>query len=75
VPGEDTKYGFKWWLYPYGADKSRYAWCGSGFGDQLPIAVPEYDLLMVFTGWNIHSDRASLSHEIALERVLRAVKR
>jgi CubicO group peptidase (beta-lactamase class C family) len=74
VPGEDTRYGFQWWMYPYSPDKSRWAWAGSGFGDQLPIVVPEYDLLMVFMGWNILSEKPSLSHEIAIERVLRAVK-
>lgn len=74
VPGESTKYGYKWWLYPYGPDGSHWAWAGSGFGDQLPIVVPEYDLIMVFTGWNIVSDRPSLSHEVVLERVLRAIK-
>jgi hypothetical protein len=29
---------------------------------------------MVFTGWNILSNKPSLSHEEAIERVLRAVK-
>jgi CubicO group peptidase (beta-lactamase class C family) len=74
VPGETTKYGFKWWLYPYGPDKSRYAWCGSGFGDQLPILIPEYDLIVVVNGWNTLSDNPSLDHETTIARVLRAVK-
>jgi CubicO group peptidase (beta-lactamase class C family) len=74
VPGEDSRYGFQWWMYPYTPDKTRWAWAGSGFGDQLPIVIPEYDLIMVFTGWNILSSKPSLSHEEAIERVLRAVK-
>jgi len=74
VPGDDTRYGFQWWMYPYTPDKTRWAWAGSGFGDQLPIVIPEYDLIMVFTGWNILSNKPSLSHEEAIERVLRAVK-
>src|SRR5439155_20235801 len=73
VPGEDVRYGYKWWLYPYCPDRSRVAWAGSGFGDQLPIVIPEHDLVMVFLGWNILSDKPSLSHEMAIERVLRAV--
>ena len=73
VPGEDVRYGYKWWLYPYCRDRSRVAWAGSGFGDQLPIVIPEHDLVMVFLGWNILSDKPSLSHEMAIERVLRAV--
>ena len=39
VPGEDVRYGYKWWLYPYCRDRSRVAWAGSGFGDQLPIVI------------------------------------
>ena len=48
-----VKYGFKWWLYAYGDDSKRWAWGGSGFGGQKSIVLPEYDLLMVFTGWNV----------------------
>jgi CubicO group peptidase (beta-lactamase class C family) len=67
-----VKYGFKWWLYAYG-DGSRLAWAGSGFGGQMPIVVPEYDLVLVFTGWNILPDRPRLSHRVAIDRVIRAM--
>ncbi|HZS05408.1 MAG TPA: serine hydrolase [Blastocatellia bacterium] len=67
-----VKYGFKWWLYPYG-DGSRLAWAGSGFGGQIPVVVPEYDLVLVFTGWNILPEKPRLSHRVAIDRVLRAV--
>lgn len=73
APNGTVKYGFKWWLFPYG-DGSRLAWAGSGFGGQMPIVVPEYDLVMVFTGWNIHDDRNKrLSHRVAIDRVIRAI--
>src|SRR5262249_33788991 len=55
-----VKYGFKWWLYAYGDDGKRWAWGGSGFGGQMPIVLPEFDLLMVFTGWNVRPDRPRL---------------
>ena len=67
-----VKYGLKWWIYPYG-DGSRTAWAGSGFGGQMPIIVPEHDLVLVFTGWNILPDRPRLSHREAIDRVLQAV--
>jgi nitronate monooxygenase len=51
---DGVKYGFKWWLYPYGDGGTRMAWAGSGFGGQMPIIMPEYELVVVFTGWNIH---------------------
>jgi hypothetical protein len=39
----------------------------------MPIIVPEHDLVLVFTGWNILPDGPRLSHREAIDRVLRAV--
>lgn len=69
------KYGYKWWLYPYQHQgEDRVAFAGSGFGGQRPIVLPEYDLVLVFTGWNILPGRPSLQAQEAIERVLEAVK-
>jgi hypothetical protein len=35
--------------------------------------VPEHDLVMVFTGWNIPGGEPSLTAGVAIERVLAAV--
>jgi len=67
------KYGYKWWLRPYGGDDGRFAWAGSGFGGQMPIAIPELDLIMVFTGWNILGGNNRLGPDIAIQKVLGAV--
>jgi CubicO group peptidase (beta-lactamase class C family) len=67
-----VRYGLKWWLYPYGDGTSRLAWCGSGFGGQMPIVLPDYDMVLVFTGWNI-LDGKRLSHRVAIDRALAAV--
>jgi len=67
-----VKYGLKWWIYPYG-DGSQVAWAGSGFGGQMPIVIPEHDLVLVFTGWNILPDQPRLRHREAIDRVLLAV--
>ncbi len=67
-----VKYGYKWWLYPYGTE-SRLAFGGSGFGGQRPIVLPELDLVMVFTGWNILPDKPSLTPRVAIDRVLESV--
>jgi CubicO group peptidase (beta-lactamase class C family) len=48
---DGVRYGFKWWLVRHSGDK--WAFGGSGFGGQRPIVVPEHDLVMVFTGWNV----------------------
>jgi len=71
-----SKYGLKWWLFPYGDGPSRLAWAGSGFGGQMPIILPDYDLVMVFTGWNILPDmprRTIFSQRLAIDRVLHAI--
>lgn len=66
------KYGLKWWLFPYG-DGSKSAWAGSGFGGQMPVVLPEHDLVFVITGWNVFPEKPRLGHREAINRVLRAV--
>lgn len=73
VPGTPYKYGLKWWLRPYDKDSTRFAWMGSGFGGQYPIAIPEYDMVAVFTGWNIVDNKPQLGARVAMERLLEAV--
>jgi len=68
-----VKYGYKWWLYDYGNDNSKYAWAGSGFGGQWPIIIPEYDIVAVFTGWNIIGGNPSLRVTEAIRRLVNAV--
>ncbi len=66
-------YGLKWWLYPSPIDSTRFIWSGSGFGGQIPMAVPELDLVMVFNGWNILPGRPGLPRARVTERILKAV--
>lgn len=72
VDKRGVKYGLKWWLFPYG-DGSRLAWAGSGFGGQMPIVVPEHDLVLVLTGWNILPGQPGLRHREAIDRVVSAI--
>lgn len=67
-----VKYGLKWWLFPYNDGSSKFAWAGSGFGGQKPIVLPDYDMVLVFTGWNILDGKA-LSHRVAIDRAIGAV--
>lgn len=68
------KYGFKWWLVPYGADDSRLAWSGSGFGGQFPMIFPDYDLVVVVTAWNIKNGGPFLPRRVLIDRILAAVR-
>ncbi|MGH9201625.1 MAG: serine hydrolase domain-containing protein [Vicinamibacterales bacterium] len=71
--GDAVEYGFKWWIYPYGSDGKRTAWGGSGLGGQRPLAIPEYDVIVVFTGWNLLPGRRSLSPRVAIDRIVGAI--
>jgi CubicO group peptidase (beta-lactamase class C family) len=66
-----VKYGFAWWLYPY--HKTLLAYVGLGFGGQKLIVIPEHDLVVVFTGWNIPG-KGSITTSEAITRVLAAVE-
>jgi CubicO group peptidase (beta-lactamase class C family) len=70
-----VEYGYKWWLYHYQHQgKDRVAFSGLGFGNQIPIVLPELDLVLVFTGWNILPDRPRLGAKMAIDRILEAVE-
>lgn len=70
----ELKYGFHWWVLPYQGGAQSYAYAARGYGGQALIVVPEYNLISVFTGWNIY-DVPALSSNLALARVLQAVRR
>ena len=67
------RYGLSWWLYPFGRDSTQYYWAGSGFGGQLPIALPDEDIVVVFNGWNILPGQRRLPLRAILGRIVNAV--
>jgi len=68
--GEVWKYGFQWWLLPQ-RESQPLAWAAMGLGGQRLLLVPERDLVLVFTGWNILAEPAD-EREL-LRRILPAV--
>ena len=69
IPG--VRYGYQWWLLPWGEPK-RTAWTCWGYGGQFLFVVPQRDLIAVFNGWNIY-DRPELDPKWALDQTLAAV--
>jgi len=61
------KYGFQWWLIPHPTVPERLVWAALGLGGQRLLLLPEDDLIMVFTGWNIFGE--SLNSREAIDRV------
>lgn len=73
APGASS-YGLKWWLHQNPTDTTKFVWSGSGFGGQLPMAIPEKDLIVVFNGWNILPGKPGLPGGRVLERILKATR-
>jgi len=76
VPGPDAgawRYGYQWWLVPYAGGAQKYALTGIGYGGQQLLVLPEYELIAVFTGWNIFGT-PPLSADYTLKRLIEAVR-
>jgi CubicO group peptidase (beta-lactamase class C family) len=72
--GRQWKYGFQWWLQPYGTSPQKFAWAARGFGGQDLRVAPEYNLVVVCTGWDILPSSEPVKHD-ELERVIAAVRK
>lgn len=68
-PARESKYRFRWWLFPYEGAKPARAQAALGYGGEFLLVVPEYELVVVFTGWNIYEGPVLDAH-LALSRVL-----
>ncbi len=69
------KYGLKWWLYRDAIDSTKFAWTGSGFGGQFPMAFPDLDMVVVFNAWNILPNQKGLPRARIQARLEKAVLR
>lgn len=67
-----VQYGYLWWLYPYAKDDPRIAFGGSGFGGQLPIVLPDEDIVVVVNAWNL-LDGPQLGTRTVISRVRAAL--
>ena len=71
----DEVYGLAWWSESYSHyGTTKRALFGKGFGGQRPILLPDLDIIIVATGWNILPDQPFLSESDAISRVLAALK-
>lgn len=70
APPGTPRYGYKWWLYPHPADSTQLVWGGSGFGGQVPMALPRDDLIVIAYAWNIVPGRPGLPRQRILARIV-----
>lgn len=73
--GEEA-YGYLWWSHPYAFEEQNLmAYFGKGFGGQRPVFLPDLDLVIVLTGWNILPDQPFFTAMEAVERVTAALSK
>ena len=65
------KYSFQWWLMPYGDGQT--ALLASGLGGQRMIILTQYNIVAVFTGWNVYNI-PSLNSWMAMNKIINALK-
>jgi CubicO group peptidase (beta-lactamase class C family) len=68
------KYGYQWWLQSFGSAPEDIAWEARGFGGQQLLVVPEYDMVAVFTGWDVLPSDEKRPHDW-LDRTLGTANR
>jgi CubicO group peptidase (beta-lactamase class C family) len=69
----DSGYGYQWWVPDHEAGETQ-VFAGNGYGGQFILVAPEYDIVAVFNGWNIH-DRPERSYWRTLqERILPVIQ-
>ena len=70
----DEAYSYLWWSQPYTSEGTTLrAYFGKGFGGQRPIFLPELDMVIVLTGWNILPGQPFFHAMEAVERVTTAI--
>jgi CubicO group peptidase (beta-lactamase class C family) len=68
----DSGYGYQWWV-PDHEDGRSVVYAGNGYGGQFLLVVPDYDLVAVFNGWNIHGGDYRSTWRALQDRILPAV--
>ncbi len=66
-------YGFQWWIAIN--DDQAFSYEMHGYGGQYLQVIPEYNVITVINGWNIHDDPEKLAEEIFYNRILPTLKK
>jgi len=69
----DAGYGYQWWVPDHdGTDPEVFA--GNGYGGQFLLVAPEYEIVVVFNGWNIHGGARASTWRALQERIIPAIE-
>ena len=70
----DVGYGYQWWVPDHDGQRPL-VFAGNGYGGQFVLIAPEYDIVAVFNGWNIHGGDIRSTYRALQERILPATER
>jgi len=70
----DVGYGYQWWVPDHDGQRP-VVYAGNGYGGQFLLVVPDYDIVAVFNGWNIHGGEFRSTYRVLQERILPATQR
>ena len=68
---DDPGYGYQWWILE-AEDGRATVFAGNGYGGQFLMVAPDYDIVVVFNGWNIHGGGHRSTWRALQERILQA---
>jgi len=69
---DDPGYGYQWWVPNHDGTKAEI-FAGNGYGGQFLLVAPEYDIVAVFNGWNIHGGAQRSTWRALQERIVPAI--
>ena len=69
-----TGYGYQWWIPEYSDDGRVGIYAANGYGDQYLMVAPEYQLIIVFNGWNINSEPEMSAYRVLRDRIIPTLK-
>ena len=65
----DPGYGYQWWVPDHDGENTS-VFAGNGYGGQFLLVAPDYDIVAVFNGWNIHEGARESTWRALQERIL-----
>ena len=68
-----TGYGYQWWIPQHKMGKSEI-FAGIGYGGQYLMVAPEYNLIIVFNGWNINDKTEKSTRSVLQDRIIPRLK-
>lgn len=70
---DNIGYGYQWWVEDYEKNETKI-YSMNGFGGQFLMVAQEYNLMVIFNGWNIHEEPELYSYDALMERILPVLK-